>query len=339
MDRRYRVEITDVSGNPINDARGNPIGPYDSVGKPGALEIEFDVQSMGGSLMTGDSCTLVIRGLPMAVLSQSVNLYNAIVTVYAGFDATGLPLARAQAPHYGMILKGQVFVPFANWQGINQSLNLGLINYTPVPSGEDPIFFILAGEKGEDLATVALRGLVGAFPNAKISTKTLENLVLPETVHAVPYQTLSAYSQAINSLSRSIVNRNGYGGIQIYTQKDFLVMTDLTGGIGTSVVTLTELIGQPTWVGLNTVSLKIPMRADLNVGDTLTLQAPSQSSSTSPYGLVDIVLSNNAGAAQLAAQGISTFSGNFVISTIRHVGSFRDTSPDAWVTIVEAITE
>jgi len=339
MDRRYRIEITDLNGNAINDSRGSPIGPFDSVGRSGALDIQFDVQSMGGALMTADTCTLVIRGLPLAVLVQSVNLYNAIVTVYAGFDKAGLPLARAQAIHYGMILKGQVFVPFANWQGINQSLNLGLINYAPVASNAEPFFFILAGQQGEDLETVALRGLVGAFPNAKINSQVMQNLILPETVSAVPYQTLAAYSNAINGLSRSIANQNGYGGMQIYTQKDFVVMTDFSAGIGNSVVTLAELIGQPTWVGLNTLSIKIPLRADLNVGDTLTLQAPSQANVKSPYGALGAVLTNNAGAAQLAAQGITTFSGNFVISSIRHVGAFRDTSQDAWVTIVEAITE
>jgi len=339
MDRRYRVEITDLNGNPISDSKGNPIGPFDSVGRSGALDIQFDVQSMGAGLMTADTCTVTIRGLPLSVLVQSVNLYNAIVTVYAGFDKTGLPLARAQAIHYGMILRGQVFVPFANWQGINQSLNLGLINYTPVIASNDPFFFILAGQQGEDLETVALRGLLGAFPGAKINTKVMQGLILPETVSAVPYQSLAAYSNAINSLSRSIANKNGYGGIKIYAQKDFVVMTDFSAGIGASVVTLTELIGQPTWVGLNTLSIKVPMRADLNVGDTLTLQAPTQASAKGPYGAVGAVLTNNAGAAQLAAQGITTFSGNFVISSIRHVGAFRDTSPDSWVTIVEAITE
>ena len=238
-----------------------------------------------------------------------------------------------------MILKGQVFVPFANWQGINQSLNLGLINYTPVAANNEPFFFILAGQQGENLEDVALRGLLGAFPNAKINTKVMAGLILPETVAAVPYQTLDGYSNAINSLSRSIANKNGYGGIKIYTQKDFVVMSDFSAGIGSSTITLTELIGQPTWVGLNTLSLKVPMRADLNVGDTITLQAPTQASVKSPYGAVGAVLTNNAGAAQLAAQGITTFSGNFVISSTRHVGYFRDTSPEAWVTIVEAITE
>lgn len=336
MSRRYEIEITDIEGKPVS-VEGLQAGPWDSGKMNNPLDIEFDIQTTGGAVIASQTSTLVIRGLPMSFIRQSVNFGGCLCTIKAGFSNIGLPLATVQSVHYNMILQGQIYVPYANWQGVNQSLNLGLINYSPVLQPNDAIQ--LNGEKGEKLHDVILRGLEGAFQGRRIQMSVVGDLVLPEAVSSVPFLTLGGYSAKINQLSRAIAGRDDYSGIDIFVQKDFITVTDFVHPMsGTDqVITLEELIGQPTWDSWSEISVKVPLRADLNVGDALTISGPGQRAIYTPYGGAGAVLTTNGAVGQIVhAKGV-TFSGEFIIRSVRHVGAFRNPSPDSWVTIITAV--
>ncbi|EKM5742883.1 hypothetical protein PU345_002160 [Enterobacter kobei] len=341
MSRRYEITIEDKNGQPVGDAKGYQIGPWHSHQQErplaGALDIEFDIQTLGAGLIAAQSSTLVIRGLPMSVMKQSVNLSQCVCTLNAGFGSIGLPLATSQSVHYGMVLEGQIYTPYANWQGANQSLNLGLINYAPMLKMTGTLR--LSGQRGEKLGDMILRNMKEAYPGRRIVMSIADNLILPENVQSAEYDNMGAYSMAIGSLSRGIMNDSKYPGIQIYMQKDFIAVSDLMYPLAgvTHNIALEELIGQPSWEGFNSISVKVPLRADINVGDGLRLASYTDCTIYSPYGGFGTILTSNGGAAMVARMQDTTFTGNFIVSGIRHVGAFRNPSADAWVSIITIV--
>lgn len=341
MSRRYEITIEDKNGQPVGDVNGNQIGPWHSHWQgsplPGALDIEFDIQTLGSGMLAAQSSTLIIRGLPMGVMKQSINLSECICTLNAGFGSVGLPLSTSQSVHYGMILEGQIYTPYANWQGTNQSLNLGMINYAPVMSVSG--ILRMDGVRGENIGNMILRNMKEAFPGKRVMMSIADNLILPENVPSAEYSNIGGYSLAIGSLSRSLVNDPKYVGINIYMQKDFIVVTDLLHPINelTHNISLEELIGQPTWEGFNSISVKVPLRSDINVGDGVNIANLTECSVYTPYGGFGTLLTTNGGVAMVARLKETTFNGKFIVSGIRHVGSFRNTKADAWVTIITLI--
>ncbi len=126
--RYYRLEIRDKNGNIPLASDGTPIGPFDTSETPGrGLHIEFDAPIFGYDVC-GSGTLITIYGLPLSMLRQSVNLSGCLVTLTAGFQ-NGLPLAN---PHQaGIIVSGEIYNPFANWIGTNQTLNFS-VNPTPL---------------------------------------------------------------------------------------------------------------------------------------------------------------------------------------------------------------
>ncbi|MHA1063410.1 hypothetical protein ACR9GP_05810 [Enterobacter ludwigii] len=342
MSRRYEITIEDKNGQPVGDAKGYQIGPWHSHQQErpltGALDIEFDIQTLGAGMMAAQSSTLVIRGLPVSVVKQSVNLSECICTLNAGFGSTGLPLATAQSVHYGLILKGQIYTPYASWQGVNQSLNLGLINHAPVLSLTG--ILRMDGKRGEKLGDMILRNMKDAYPGKRVVMSIADNLILPENISSAEYDNMGAYSMAIGSLSRGIMNDLKYPGIQVYMQKDFIAVSDLLYPLAgvTHNIALEALIGQPTWEGFNSISVKVPLRSDINVGEGLRIASRTDCNIYTPYGGLGTLLTTNGGAAMVARMQDTTFSGEFIVSGIRHVGAFRNPSADAWVTIITLTT-
>jgi hypothetical protein len=90
-----------------------------------------------------------------------------------------------------------------------------------------------------------------------------------------------------------------------------------------------DLVGQPTWIEVNKIQFTCPMRSDIYINDLVKL----------PQSLAATAIIPRASAGQPfgAARDKTTFEGNFQITSARHVGNFRSTDKDAWVTIFEAI--
>ncbi|KHN59916.1 hypothetical protein [Aeromonas hydrophila] len=327
--RRYRIEIVDDEGNSPLDSDGKQIGPFDTADTPGrGLNIEFDALIAGLDVVVSGT-VLTIYGLPITMLRQSVSLTGKTVKVYAGFD-TGLPLANRD--QFGLIISGKVFNAWANWLGTYQTLNLHI---TPMPltiSTKKEIPITLDGKAGEKLSDVMRRGIQAAYPNFKrIDIFIGDDLVLPEDGNA-PYQSLSHLSTVVRSLSKATKGSpDDYQGIQISIHDNEIIrIFDGTAAKDGVNILPHELVGQPTWIELNKVSFKCPMRADLSCGDIVVL----------PQGLASSPLMVNTDNARSSYRDASLFSGKFLITSVRHIGEFSN--PDgsnAWNTIYEAIEQ
>ncbi|MBD8128939.1 hypothetical protein IFU23_05630 [Pantoea agglomerans] len=324
--RYYELDITDSQGKPIADASGNALGPLVSTDSPaGALNIIFDIYITSPDVVTGGTM-LAIYGLPMAALSQSVNLFGANVTLYGGFSG-GLPLERPE--QQGILLQGNVFNPYANWQGVNQSLNLIVNPGLLTDKNGKTLNILVDGRKGEKLDDVVRRALNGAYPDTQLDIRISDKLVLPEDWKGV-YNRPSQLATAIKSASLGLMNEASYTGVSLIMQKGVIRLFDNLIASGARGIEADEFIGQPTWIGINRVSFKTPLRGDLMVGDEISLPDSLVNGTSS-------LLSVNAPEAYGVQRGKLNFSGNFFITSMRHVGEFRNASGEAWVTIFEAV--
>ncbi|MGL5386630.1 MAG: hypothetical protein ACRDCA_12380 [Serratia sp. (in: enterobacteria)] len=333
--RYYRIELTDASGKPVTDANGMKIFPLYSVPEKGErqisapLQVAFDINTITMDL-PAQGAMLVIYGLPLSMLRQAVNLQNSIVTIYAGFSK-GLPLANSA--QQGMILTGRVWSSYGNWEGVNQTLNL-IINpmeYTTIDG--EPININMSGKKGEKLADVITRTLTEAYPNKKITVDIHQNLILQEDWIA-PFRTLTQMSLALKNITIGMNGGLRYSGVRIVVQKGEINIFDNSVTAEPIKFYAQDIIGQPTWVGGNdhfaTISVKTPMRADLSVGDHVTL----------PIDIINGPLSILSIGSQMSiineTQRLS-FTGIYVILGIRHIGDFYNGSGESWVTVFEMV--
>lgn len=303
---------------------------------PGALNVEFDVlQSSehipgGGAGGTGNS-QVRVWGVSLQDIAQSRNLANQSVSLSGGMGK-GLPLANpAQA---GLLIKGTVWQAFGNWQGTNMSLDLVIMPGTgqtaPALPG-DPLpakNLVWNWPANTPMSTAIQQTLKSGYPNYSVNLNISANLKRPNNEWAV-FQNLTQLAEHVNATSRDILGQtNGsgqpYQGVGIAIVNDAFVVDDGTGGADSpKEIAFTDLVGQVTWIGINTVQVPCVMRGDINFGDFIKL----------PPGQVAVTASSY----PTLRQG-SIFSGSFKVIKIRHVGNFRQPMGQAWITILDAIT-
>ncbi|MFZ4220796.1 hypothetical protein [Enterobacter ludwigii] len=323
--RYYKINITDKNGKTIEDGHGNKF-LFDSSKNPaGALHVVFDLPVFSEDVNIGGG-SVVIYGLPLSMLNQSVNLWLANITIEAGF-MRGLPLATAQ-PRPGVIIKGQIWSPYGNWEGVNQTLNLVVNPSSSLDENGKEIAINFSGRKGEKLADVLERCLKEAFPQKTIDIDIHQNLVLSEDMPAVPYNKLSNLAQTIRNNTQRMLNKPGYNGVYIVTQNGGIRVFDNDASGTLLELKAQDLIGQPTWTGFNLVSVKTPLRSDIQVGDRIKLPLTI----TSGPGAL---LARSSQQSHTAQRSQVNFSGYYQVMSMRHIGEYHTPTGIAWVTTFE----
>ncbi|TGC25823.1 hypothetical protein [Escherichia sp. E1130] len=324
----YRLELTDKNGKTPLDDTGNPIGPFDSSLSPGsALQIQFDALITGYDVVSSGT-RISLFGVPISMLRESTQLAGCRVDLIAGFSA-GLPLANPNQG--GLILSGQIYNPFPVWQGTNQSLNF-VVNPSPLLNDKGQENSItLDGKKGEKLSDVLNRALAVAYPGFKIDISINDQLVLAEPATGV-YPRLTQLAAVIRSHSFSYVSRADYTGVQMVMQNRVIrVFDNNTTDDGTVQILPQELIDQPNWIGMFSVSFKCPLRSDLFCGMKVAL----------PENIISgpgALLSVNSERSYSSLRNRVNFSGKFLVTSVRHVGDFLNPdNTNSWVTIYEAV--
>ncbi|UAN38026.1 hypothetical protein [Enterobacter asburiae] len=326
--KAYRLEITDKDGKtPVDDER-NPIGPFDTRNTFGAgLQLEFDALITGYDVVSSGT-SIALYGIPISMIRQSANLAGCQVNLYAGFDR-GLPLANPD--QWGLIIRGEIFNPYGNWMGTHQSLNL-IVNPSAVLNDKGQVTEItVEGKKGELFSDVLMRALKTAYPKFQIEISISDKLVLQEDGKGV-YPRLAALAASMRSQSYYVINDQSYSGVQMVMQGDSIRVFDNTGGKGNAIQILPhELIGQPTWIGVNTVSFKCPLRSEIRLGDMVEL----------PLNIISgpgELLAVNSERSYSSIRDKVNFSGKFQINSVRHVGDYLSAdNSNSRVTIYEAL--
>lgn len=321
MSRFYRIVITDpATGKVVQTASSaEPTSTYSSFANgqtiAGALNIELDCPTTVYANPIG-AAYVRIWGISVAEISRANDLSFKNIAIYAGMSK-GLPLANpAQA---GLIVQGQIFQALGNWVGTDMTLDLILQPSTGATDA--PANIVINWKAGAQLAQALGQTLATAFPSITAQINVSPNLVLPNDEVGF-YQSLNQFGQWLKQKTAAIAPVAGYAGVDLYINGAVIVADDGTVAKAPKSILFQDLIGQPTWIDSPTIQFKCPIRADISVGDVVTMP-PSLVTTTSAVASSLINLK-------------TTFQGTFTIQQIRHVGNYRQPVAEAWATTFDA---
>lgn len=287
---------------------------------PGALQIEMDIPVAPFASPKG-AAYVKIWGIPRETVSQAKDLHEKNIKIYAGFKK-GLPLANPSQA--GLIVQGYIFQPFGNWIGTEMSLDLIVVpGSAPKSSGPSaaPRNIVINWKKGSSLADALKTTLSNAFSGFSTDININNSLTaVQDEVGFFP--NLEALASYVKQISRAIVGTNEYPGADIILNgKKFSVFDGTKSGTA-KTISFKDLIGQPTWILAPSIQFKCGMRADISVGDDVTLPKTNVTNSIQA-------------ASSLVNQKVN-FQGTFQISDVHHIGNFRQPDATAWVTVFNA---
>lgn len=336
--RYYDIQIFEPSKDGKSDVLLKQYSSHkNGVYNPGALMIEFDILRFGESTPQGET-HLTIWGIgPKEMQQARQDLFGKRIKIFLGMKS-GLPLAgKVTAP--GLVLDGTINQVFGNWQGIDLRLDF-LIVVGPISEAKDgkvsPLQLTLDWRPGQKLAvalTRCIQTISGYKPNINISDRLVINYERPMFCSSI-----ELLARDLKALSKSIIKDSGYSGVEMAIvngneirvwDNDYNYHPDKTSKSGAVVrnknhtqINFEDLVGQPTWIRYEVVSLICVMRTDIQVGDHIRMPQKAlpmiQASSYSQY------------------RDDSAFAGDFSVSSVRLIGSSRQPTADAWVVIIEA---
>lgn len=316
MSRYYRIDIADTSGNYQTAYTSFVNGQTD----PGALDVLIDVPVYNADAPTGQPYVR-IWGIDIKDIGQARNLFNRGIKVYGGMQK-GLPLANpAQS---GLLASGSIIQSFGNWVGVEQTLDI-LIRAggpTPQPNGLQKSPNLVTNWKAGTSIVDAIRTTLStAYPASAgftINVRVNHSLVLSHDVAAF-HGDLYEFGNYVRDISRDIVGGTTYPGIQIVRKDQTFTVYDNPGN--SHDIKFFDMIGQPTWVAPFTIQVMCVMRADISVGDQITLPKAAVKTTAASWQTY-----NNRSIQQ----------GSFLVSGVRHVGRYRQPQGEAWVTAIDA---
>jgi hypothetical protein len=282
---------------------------------PGALTVELDIPVYTFETPAG-AAYVRVWGIGLAEIGQSSNFNGKEIQVFGGM-AKGLPLANpAQA---GLLARGQIFQAFGNWQGVNQSLDF--VFYASTGSASAPMNLVINWMAGMQLSAAINDTLQTAFPTYKRTINISPNLILSHDEPGL-HQSLTQFASYINSVSKSIIG-GAYSGVRMVIRNGEIFVFDGTTPTTPKKIVFTDLIGQPTWIDFGTIQIQCVMRADIQVGDYISL----------PQSQVTTTVQSNS-----QFRNSLVFQGSFLVNRVRHVGNFRQPDAASWVTVIDAAT-
>ena len=307
---------------------------------PGAWDVTFDLPVIGQGTPQGNA-TIQIWGISVAEIAQANNLgptaaggpgsgYN--VQLFGGMQK-GLPLAKPQQSR--LLLSGSILQAFGNWINTDMTLDLVVmpITSTPTQAGgigtlKNPKNLELNWQGGQTLQQALTTTLRTGFPSVKKFNINIDPNIVAPTGAYLPgfYPTLTELNQYVGQVSRAHIKTAGYAGVSIWVSANGTINaidgTQHQSNSKPKQIAFTDLIGQPTWIGDGLIQFKTVMRGDLDIWNEIKM----------PPALVTDTAASASSLVNLRA----AFQGNFNIASMRHLGSFRNPSADAWVTVFDA---
>lgn len=292
---------------------------------PGALRVEIDASVFDYSLPIAEAF-IRVWGITIEQIGQASKLAGMNIEVSAGMQK-GLPLANSAQS--GPILKGWINKAFGNWIGSDMTLDLRVVaGVSPLGLGSPkaPVNLTHNWAKGTPLSDAIKTTLTTAFPGYTANININPKLILTENDPGY-YHSITQYAQYIDQLSRNIIGGT-YQGVKIISGDKSFTVYDGTTTPTPKQLNFQDLIGQPTWIDINQLSIKTVMRADIPVGGAITFppKFPSQFSTTQDSGALPL---------GTPVRASSIFQGSFQVTSVRHVGDSRQPDAASWVSIFE----
>jgi hypothetical protein len=241
----------------------------------------------------------------------------------------GLPLANPK--QMGSPFSAIIQQAYGNWQGVNQTLDLKF--YVDSGTFTMPRDIVFNWLKNTPMADAIQTTLQTAFPGFPIKIAISPNLVRPDTQPG-KYNTLQQFGETIRKISKSVINKPDYPGVQMRIQDNTIYVFDYDYNGSGSVtrttqanpkqIDFTDIVGQPTWTGIAQMQFNCVMRFDIIVGDFIRLPATQQTTTQNSF---------------TALRDKLTFSGVYQVVQIRNVGNFRSPNAESWITVIDTIAK
>jgi len=296
---------------------------------PGALNIEFDVPTIPFNTPQG-AAMVRVQGIGLGMISQASQLAGQSIRLMAGMKK-GLPLATTAAPFAGTILEGTIYQAFGNWQGNDQTLEI--ICYPEAAQKDQDISFYWPA--GMSLATALATVFVQAFGSLKMQTKIkIADLSMPAdgSGHYTLLSDLADYIQQISQKLGAQQFGDDYSGVLITIVGNTIFAYDSENPLPTITLNFRDLIGQPTWIGPNTINFKTVMRSDITNGSVIKLP---EKGLVTPY----VLTSQAAAVPNQPIQAKAAFQGTFLANEVHQFGNYRQPDADSWVTTINAVSQ
>ena len=288
---------------------------------PNALDIEVDIFAFNFATAAGGGMDVrsfvKIYGVPLSLVAQATNLNGLPIAIYGGMSK-GFPLATAAANQSGLLVRGTIYPAVGNWIGTDTTLDLFLA--PPTGSNYQPVNIATNWKKSTPMSAALQSALSTAFPGKTLKINISPNLVLNYDQPFV-YATLQQLAQFARTISQKILGNTTYLGVQIAHAGDTINVYDGTTKVPSArPIAYQDIIGQPTWLGFAT-NFKTVMRADFSVGDLAIM--PKAIAIATPQ-------------AALLPKNTVSFSGQYMVQQVRHVGRYRQADADSWCTVFDA---
>jgi hypothetical protein len=304
---------------------------------PNALHVEFDIPVSMLHLPQGLQLIRVWGlGIQCITQAQLANL-NPTTTasgklVYNNFTlsggmSAGLPLANPA--QQGVIASGIIWQAFGNWQGTEQTLDLIV---APSINGLQGAVS-LTWKKGTSLQSALTQAFQQAFPTFTRQINVSSSLIAPSDQPGI-YTDLASFGQWLQGYTKQIGTPtlgDNYDGVWVYTIGTTIYASDLMAASAKPAKALTfqDLIGQPTWIDVNTIIFPTVLRGDIDVTDQVTFPTGT----LLPYALT----SPDAAFPNAPAASNVSFQGTFTVKELHHYGSYRNSDARSWNSTMTAI--
>lgn len=315
--RYYDIVLT-TAGNskPIRQWTSHPNGVFD----PGALDVEFDCQ-VATYATAAQVFTVTIHGISLQDISQAQQFTGMQFSMKGGMQA-GLPLANPKQA--GLLVAGQVFQSFGNWEGTEMRLDLVITPSTYTL--DEPGNITLNWPASQPLSQALKNTFAVAYPNVPLSINVSDQLVqsFAETHFC---STMQELAQCLQSITSGYFLGPTYGGVNITAHNGTIFVWDDSYQPPTVQLTFTDFVGQPTWIESNVMIMKLVMRADLQLGTKVKM----------PQGLQNLpgIVTTTQQSMPSSNNYKTAFQGTFQITELRHLGSYRSADGSAWTTVVK----
>jgi hypothetical protein len=297
---------------------------------PGSLNIEFDIPVSGYAVPQGGSI-IRVWGVGLRTLGKGAQLSGNSFYLYGGMQrgiagVNGL----ANPAQSGLLAQGKIFQGFGNWQGVNQTIDM-ICNPGPaILSPPTGILFTWA--QGVPLASALFSTLSAAYPGYQVSVNIAEGLVAAGPQSGV-YSTFEEFAGYIQSQTKPMGDALGfddYTGVEMTFYGNRIIVYDYTETPAAKQLNFQDLIGQPTWIAVATVSFKTILRADIQLGNDIIFP----SGVITPYALT----SPAAAIPGAPPRNSVLFQQAFTVSEIHHFANYRQADAESWNTTFTALS-
>ena len=316
--RYYDIALQSPSGGVVKRWSSYPGGSFD----PAALNVLFDIPVAPYATPIGMQ-TITLEGVQLSDLSETQQFAGMNLAIKAGMLG-GLPLENPKQA--GLITEGNIFQSFGNWIGTDMTLDFVLLPSIFTHSNKGNL--TLHWAPGMTLATALQNTLTGRI-------KVPGGQALPVSINIANYTNTFDSSHASTTLEglaayvHNATKNATMGPVHITVQRGTVFIFDGSWKPSPVQIAFNDLVGQPTWINVETIQVKTVLRADLQIGSIIQM----------PQGYV------NAPGAVITTQSAlpssikykSAFTRRFMVIKLRQIGNFRSSDSGEWATVFNCI--